>query len=160
RLSGLITGVDRRMTKQGNAWAIVNLADRDGQIEVLFFPAAYQLVMGALVEDSVVTVQGRINERDGAINIAGQEIQVLDVSSAERSGVPPVQLFLPYHRVNEPTVKEMKRILGAHPGDNPVHLSVRGPQTTTVFALGYTVNAGTIASDIKGSFGQEAWQGV
>ena len=33
-----------QVTKQGNAWAIVTLADRDGAIEVLFFPAAYQLV--------------------------------------------------------------------------------------------------------------------
>jgi DNA polymerase-3 subunit alpha len=160
RLSGLITGVDLRVTKQGNAWAIVNLADRDGSIEVLFFPAAYQLVMGALVADSVVTVQGRINDRDGTINVAGMEIQVLDVTSAERSGTPPVQLHLPYHRINAPAVNELKRILTAHPGDNPVHLRIQGPQKTTVYALQATVNAGTIASDIKGSFGADAWQGV
>ncbi|GAA3379479.1 hypothetical protein GCM10020367_63180 [Streptomyces sannanensis] len=65
RLSGLITSVQPKMTKQGNNWAIVNLADRDGTIEVLFFPAVYQLVVGALVEDAVVSVQGRINDATG-----------------------------------------------------------------------------------------------
>ncbi|MFH8772035.1 DNA polymerase III subunit alpha [Streptomyces sp. NPDC017958] len=160
RLSGLITSVQPKMTKQGNAWAIVNLADRDGTIEVLFFPATYQLVVGALVEDSVVSVQGRINDRDGTISIFGQELQVLDVTSAERSGAAPVQLSLPYHRINEPSVKELKRIIGAHPGENPVRLVVRGPQKTTVYQLLSRVNAATIASDIKGSFGQDAWQGV
>ncbi|MFI6374769.1 DNA polymerase III subunit alpha [Streptomyces sp. NPDC050546] len=160
RLSGLITSVQLKMTKQGSAWAIVNLADRDGTIEVLFFPQSYQLVMGALVEDSVVTVQGRINDRDGTLSIFGQELQVLDVTAAERTGAAPVQLHLPYHRINEPSIKELKRIVGAHPGDNPVHLVVRGVQKTTVYQLHKTVNASTIASDIKGSFGADAWQGV
>ncbi|WP_331735772.1 hypothetical protein [Streptomyces sp. NBC_00057] len=44
QLSGLNTSVDRRMTKQGNAWAIINLADRDGEMEILLFPATYNLV--------------------------------------------------------------------------------------------------------------------
>ncbi|MCX5096699.1 DNA polymerase III subunit alpha [Streptomyces sp. NBC_00365] len=160
RLSGLITSVQPKMTKQGNAWAIVNLADRDGTIEVLFFPATYQMVAAALVEDSVITVQGRVNDRDGAISIFGQELQVLDVTSLERDGAAPVQLRLPYHRINEPCINELKRIMGAHPGQNPVQLAVRGPQKTIVYQLPSLVNAATIASDIKGSFGPEAWQGV
>ncbi|CAL9334146.1 DNA polymerase III subunit alpha [Streptomyces sp. enrichment culture] len=160
RLAGLITSVQNKVTKQGNAWAIVNLADRDGTIEVLFFPAAYQLVLGALVEDSVISVQGRINDRDGAISIFGQELQVLDVTAAERNGAAPVQLAFPYHRVNEPMVRELRRIMGAHPGESPVHLFVRGPQKTTVYLLRSKVNAATIASDIKGSFGQDTWHGV
>ncbi|MFC8086185.1 DNA polymerase III subunit alpha [Streptomyces sp. NPDC057340] len=160
RLAGLITSVQNKVTKQGNAWAIVNLADRDGTIEVLFFPTAYQLVLGALVEDSVISVQGRINDRDGAISIFGQELQVLDVTAAERNGAAPVQLAFPYHRVNEPMVRELRRIMGAHPGESPVHLFVRGPQKTTVYLLRSKVNAATIASDIKGSFGQDTWHGV
>lgn len=160
RLSGLITALQQKVTKQGNAWALVNLADRDGTIEVLFFPATYQLVMGALVEDSVVSVQGRINDRDGTISIFGQELQVLDVVSAERTGAAPVRLSLPYHRINERTVTELKKILRAHPGENPVHFSVRGPQKTIVYQLQSSVDANSIASDIKGTFGPDAWQGV
>ncbi|MFH7340945.1 DNA polymerase III subunit alpha [Streptomyces sp. KHY 26] len=160
RLAGLITGVQLKMTKQGNSWAIVNLADRDGTIEVLFFPAAYQLVAGALVEDSVVSVQGRVNDRDGSVSVFGQELQVLDVTSAERAGAAPVVLALPYHRINEPAISELRRIVKAHPGENPVHLSVRGTRKTTVYRLQATVNATTIASDIKGSFGPDAWRGI
>ncbi|WP_328315470.1 OB-fold nucleic acid binding domain-containing protein [Streptomyces sp. NBC_00388] len=86
RQSGLITGFYRRMTKQGHAWAIVNLADRDGELDVLYFPASSNLVQHALIEDSVVSVEGRLNDRDGSVSIFGQEIQVLDVSSAEHGG--------------------------------------------------------------------------
>lgn len=160
RLSGLITGVQLKVTKQGNAWAIVNLADRDAGIEVLFFPASYRLVQHALAEDNVISVTGRIEDRDGTVNIFGSKLAVLDVSSAEHGGRPPVRLALPSHRITERSVGELKRILADHPGDSPVHLSVRGARKTTVYALGAKVDATTIASDVKGTFGAEAWVGL
>ncbi|WP_346012499.1 DNA polymerase III subunit alpha [Streptomyces sp. SID3343] len=160
RLSGLITGIQLKTTKQGNAWAIVNLADRDAGVEVLFFPATYPLVRHALAEDNVVTVSGRIEDRDGTVSVFGREMAVLDVSSAEHGGRPPVRLALPSHRITERSVGELKRILAAHPGDSPVHLTVRGPRTTTTYALQPTVDAAGIASDVKGTFGTEAWTGI
>ncbi|MDI5962907.1 DNA polymerase III subunit alpha [Streptomyces sp. SL13] len=160
KLAGLITGVERRMTKQGNAWAIVHLADRDANIEVCFFPASYQLVAPQLIEDNVVTVRGRINARDSGINIAGQELAILDTASAEHGGRPPVVIALKAHRVIPPGVAELKRILQAHPGETPIRLRVETPSKTTVFELGFLINSETVASDIKGSFGPAAWLGV
>lgn len=160
QLAGLITGVTLKMTKQGNAWAIINLADRDGEMEVLFFPASYTLVQPALIPDSIVSVTGRLNDRDGTISIFGQELQVLDVSSAENGGRPPVQLQLRSHQVNEHNVKELQRILGAHRGTSPVRLQVRGLEKTTVYALGYEVDPTSVASDVKGTLGPDVWVGV
>ncbi|MGW7572386.1 DNA polymerase III subunit alpha [Streptomyces sp. NPDC054765] len=160
RLSGLVAGVDRRMTKQGNAWAILNLADRDGEMEVLFFPATYNLVQHALIPDSVVSVQGRLNERDGVVNIYGQEIQTLDVSSAESGGRPPVQLAFPAHKINEPVIAELKRILKAHKGESPVRMRVQAHDKTIVYELGFMVDPNSVASDVKGAFGPNTWLGV
>ncbi|MGP4115395.1 DNA polymerase III subunit alpha [Streptomyces sp. 4N509B] len=160
RLAGLVTGVQRRTTRQGRAWAVVNLVDRDSTIEVLFFPATYQLVQHALVEDDVVSVKGRIEDRDGTVNLFGRELTPLDVSSAEHGGGPVVRLTLPAHRVTVAAVAELKRILADHPGASPVHLTVRGTRKTTVYALAATVDAATLASDVKGAFGAEVWEGV
>ncbi|MFD9224536.1 DNA polymerase III subunit alpha [Streptomyces sp. NPDC060064] len=160
QLSGLITSVDRRMTKQGNPWAIINLADRDGEMEILFFPATYTLVQHALIPDSVVSVQGRLNDRDGAVSIFGQEIQVLDVSSAESGGRPPVMLSFPAYKINEPTVTELKRILSAHKGESPVRMRIQTPAKTVLYELGFLVDPTSVASDIKGTFGPDAWMGV
>ncbi|WP_329457454.1 DNA polymerase III subunit alpha [Streptomyces sp. NBC_01497] len=160
KLAGLITNVERKMTKQGNAWALVNLADRDGEMEVLFFPASYQLVQHALIPDSVVTVSGRLNDRDGAISLFGQELEVLDVSSAESGGKPPVVLAFQSHKISEPSIAELKRILTAHRGDSPVRMRVQAPQKTVLYELGYTVDPTSVASDIKGAFGPDAWIGV
>jgi DNA polymerase III subunit alpha len=160
KLAGLITGIDRRINKQGDPWAIVSLADRDASLEVLFFPKSYALVQHELIDDNVISVRGRLNERDGAISVFGQELNALDISSAEHGGRPPVVLVLPEHRITEAVVGELKRTLRAHPGDSPVRLKVEGREKTTVYELGFLVNPENIASDIKGSFGQTAWAGI
>lgn len=159
-IGGIISGLQRKMTKQGNAWAVITLADRDAAIEVLFFPAAYQLVQHALAEDNVISVTGRIEDRDGTVQLFGRELTVLDLSAAEHGGKLPVRLALPAHRITEQSVKELKRILADHPGDSPVHLSVRGPRKTTVYALQATVDPATLASEVKGTFGADAWEGM
>ncbi|GAA4947605.1 hypothetical protein GCM10023238_12420 [Streptomyces heliomycini] len=56
-IGGIISGLQRKMTKQGNAWAIATVEDLAGSIECMFFPATYQLVSTQLVEDAVVFVK-------------------------------------------------------------------------------------------------------
>jgi DNA polymerase-3 subunit alpha len=122
RLAGLISGLTRKVTNQGNAWAIIKLEDLDGSLEVLFFPSSYQLYSAALAEDVVVSVMGKINERDGSVSVNAQEMQVLDVSSATGTE-PPVVISVPTTKINPENIRELKRILKAHPGDVPVHLA-------------------------------------
>ncbi|WP_331745890.1 DNA polymerase III subunit alpha [Streptomyces virginiae] len=160
KIAGLITSVDRKVTKQGNAWAAVTLADRDAAIEICFFPATYQLVGHALIPDSVISVSGRAQDRDGSMNIIGSEIAELDVSSAESGRKPPVLLSFRSHKMHEKTVRELRRILKAHPGESPVRMRVQTPDKTVVYELGFLVDPPSVASDIKGTFGPDAWQGV
>ncbi|OEU97105.1 DNA polymerase III subunit alpha [Streptomyces oceani] len=161
RVSGLITAIDRKITKQGNQWAIVTLTDRDGSVPVLFFPQSYQLIAPELVEDNVISVRGRVKDRDGDINLIGAELNVLDISGAEHGGKPPVLIVLQERSANPGTVTELKRTLQSHPGENPVRLRLEGRARTTVFELGYLVDPDNgFASDIKGSLGAAAWAGT
>ena len=162
RLAGLIAGVERRMTKQGNAWATVQLADRDGQIDVLYFPQTYQLVAHELIEDNVISVSGNLKERDGVISIMGRELKVLDVASAEGGGKPPVVLLLPERRITPGLVAEIKRTLEAHPGDNPVRIRVEGPRRPVLLEAPPRVQLehGAFASEIKTLLGPNSWIGT
>jgi DNA polymerase-3 subunit alpha len=158
RLSGLITGVDRRINKAGNAWAIVTLADRDGSVEVLFFPKNYMLIQHELIEDNVVAVKGRLNERDGALSIFGSEMAPLDISAAEHGGRPPIQLNIPERKITPQLVAELRRTLRAHPGEVPVRLLLEGRAKSVLFELGFLVDPESgFASDIKGLLGPGVW---
>ncbi|MFI9158722.1 DNA polymerase III subunit alpha [Kitasatospora aureofaciens] len=161
RLSGLITGVDRRINKAGNAWAIITLADRDGSVEVLFFPATYNLMADQMIEDNVISIRGRLNERDGSLSVFGQEITTLDVSSAELGTKPPVQITVPVHRITPQMVAELKLALQAHPGDVPIRLLTTNWDKNTLYELGFRVNPDNgLASDIKTLLGNRAWTGA
>jgi DNA polymerase III subunit alpha len=159
KVSGLITSVDRRVNKRGGAWAIVTIADRDASIETLFFPKSYELLRPEdVMEDNVVSVRGRLNDRDGVISIFGQELAVLDVSAAEYGGKPPIQLTLPESKIKPPMIAELKRSLQAHPGDVPVRLMVVGGRRSALYELpDYPVDPSSgFVSEIKAAFGSAA----
>ncbi|MEZ0093083.1 DNA polymerase III subunit alpha [Streptacidiphilus sp. EB129] len=158
KLCGLITSVDRRINKAGNPWAIVTLADRDATMEVLYFPKAYQLVAHELIEDNVISVRGRLNERDGAISVFGEEMAPVDISSAEHGGKPPIQLNIPERKITPQLIAELKRTMRAHPGDVPVRLLMEGHTRSVLFELGFLVDPESgFASDIKGLLGPGVW---
>jgi DNA polymerase-3 subunit alpha len=157
KLAGLITAVDRRINKAGNAWALVTLADRDGSVEVLFFPKSYVLVQHELTEDNVVCVEGRLNERDGALSVFGDELTALDISAAELGGKPPIQLAVAEQVITAALAADLKRALESHPGDVPVRLRVKGRQRSWLVELDLQVSPDSaFASEIKAILGPAA----
>ena len=79
-ISGLVTSVQRKITKRGDAWAMVTLEDLDGAIDVLLFPSAYQLASTYLTEDAIITVKGRLSRSKDQPELHGQEVTVPDLS--------------------------------------------------------------------------------
>jgi DNA polymerase-3 subunit alpha len=129
-VGGILSGVTRKMTKQGNAWALVNLEDLEGAVEVLFFPASYQAAAVHLVEDAVVLVRGRIDKREDIPKIIANEVIIPDLSTGPRG---PVIVSIPTPRCTPPVVERFKEVLGSHPGTTEVHLQlVNGGKTTVV----------------------------
>src|SRR6201746_2392832 len=60
-VAGLVTSVQRKITKRGDAWAMVTLEDLEGAVDVLLFPSAYQSASTLLNEDAILTVKGRLS---------------------------------------------------------------------------------------------------
>src|SRR5690606_8987006 len=81
-IGGIISGLQRKMTKQGNAWAIATVEDLAGSIECMCFPATYQLVSTQLVEDAVVFVKGRLDKREDVPRLVAMELMIPDLSNA------------------------------------------------------------------------------
>ncbi len=122
-IAGMITRVERKIAKSsGNPWALVVLEDKDASIEVTFFAQAYMTVATELLEDLVVSVRGRLNEREGSFTLMGREMTVLDVSGVSEDGTAPVTISLPVSRVVPELAMEMRKILSTHPGTTPVHM--------------------------------------
>ncbi|MCT9930634.1 DNA polymerase III subunit alpha [Planotetraspora sp. A-T 1434] len=129
-VGGLLTGLQRKVTKKGDTWVITMLEDLEGAIEVMIFPSAYQLCATILAEDAIVFVKGRIDKREDVAKIVAMEVTAPDLT-AESGG--PLVVRLPMDRCTPPVVGRLKEVLIAHPGTTEVHLQVHnGPRTTVV----------------------------
>ena len=132
-ISGLVTSVQRKITKKGDSWATVTLEDLDGAIQVLLFPSAYQLAASYLVEDAIIRVKGQLSRDKDQPELRAQEVTVPDLSDGP-SG--PVSVNLPQTRINPGVVDSLKDVLATHPGVTEVLLNVRMRDKTIVLRVG------------------------
>src|SRR4051794_11374861 len=131
-VTGLITSVQRKITKKGDTWAVVTVEDLDGGIDVLMFPGTYQLAGNLLAEDTIVTVRGKLSRSKDQPEIRGEEVTVPDLSD-DRTG--PVVVSMPITRCTPPVVDQLKEVLRTHPGVTEVHLRLLSRQQTTVMRV-------------------------
>ncbi|GAB2871117.1 DNA polymerase III subunit alpha [Streptomyces mayteni] len=132
-IGGIISGLQRKMTKQGNPWAIATVEDLGGSLDCMFFPASYQLVSTQLVEDAVVFVKGRLDKREDVPRLMAMELQVPDLSEASADSL--VTITIPAVKVTPPLVARLGEVLGQHRGPAEVRVKLQSARGTTVLRL-------------------------
>ncbi len=118
-LGGILSGVQRKVTRQGSPWAAATLEDLEGAIEVLFFPATYQACMHLVVEDTIVFVRGRLDRREEVPKLVAMELKPAELAAGE-SG--PFVVSILESRCVPPVVERLREVLRTHPGALQVHL--------------------------------------
>ena len=129
-LAGILTGIQRKFTKRGEAYVVGTLEDLQSSIDVMFFPATYATFAEVLVEDALLCVKGRLDDGETPKLIAA-DVSVLDTEDATGS---PLLLSLAPQQCTAQVIARLKSVLGDHPGVVPVHLRLVGSQgrTTTL----------------------------
>ena len=132
-IGGIISGLQRKMTKQGNAWAIATVEDLAGSVECMFFPARpISWCSTQLVEDAVVFVKGRLDARGRCrCSRHGDE----PAGHLARPTNAPVMLTIPSQPVTPPMVEQLGEILCHHKGVTEVRIKLTAPGKTTVLRL-------------------------
>lgn len=131
-ISGLITSLQRKMSKQGNPWAAVTLEDMEGSVEIMFFGETYLAYSTVLAEDAVIVLRGRVRRRDDVMQLQAMEVSLPDLSAVADA---PVVVTLPEARCIGPVVERLREVLSTHPGITEVHLRLTKPGRATVMRL-------------------------
>jgi DNA polymerase-3 subunit alpha len=133
-IAGLITSLQRKMSKQGNPWAAVTVEDLESSVEIMFFGETYLAYSTVLAEDQVVVIRGRVRRRDEAMQLQAIEVSLPDVSAVTDA---PVLVSMSVARCTPPVVERLREVLSTHPGTNEVHLRLMGtsPGRATVMRL-------------------------
>ncbi|GAA1523397.1 DNA polymerase III subunit alpha [Dactylosporangium maewongense] len=132
-LAGILSGVQRRVTRQGRPWASATLEDLDGAVEVMFFPNTYELIGQYIAEDAVVSVKGRVDRREEAPRLMASDLSVPDLTAPAAPADGPLVLSLPPDRCTTPLVERLREVVGRHPGPTEVQVDlVNGPRRTLI----------------------------
>ncbi|HTA09255.1 MAG TPA: DNA polymerase III subunit alpha [Streptosporangiaceae bacterium] len=118
-VGGILSGVQRKVTRQGSTWAAATLEDLEGAIEVLFFPATYAQCMSQIIDDAIVVVRGRLDRREEVPKLVAMEVSTADVTAGETG---PFVVSMLEGRCVPPVIERLKEVLRTHPGPTEVHL--------------------------------------
>ena len=152
-IGGLITGIQRKVSRQGASWAVVNVEDLEGAIEVLFFSNTYNQYALSLTEDRVVVIRGRFSRTDEQVRFTAMEMKMPDISAAPTG---PLLISLPAAQVTPPIVERMKEILRSHPGKREVHLQVIDQEKSTTLKIDALVTSSpSLSADLKAILGPD-----
>jgi DNA polymerase-3 subunit alpha len=152
-IGGLITGIQRKVSRQGASWAVVNVEDLEGAIEVLFFSNTYNQYALSLTEDRVVVVRGRFSRTDEQVRFTALEMTMPDITSGPTG---PLLISLPASQVTPPIVERMAEILKSHPGKREVHLQVIDQNKSTTMKIDALVTSSpSLSADLKAILGPE-----
>ena len=131
-IGGLVTSIQRKMSRQGAPWAIVTVEDLEGAVDVMFYSQTYANFATQLTEDAVVVVRGRVDKREDVARLVALDMTIPDVASAPRG---PLVISMAIARCTPPTVERLKDVLRSYPGTTEVHLSLDSPGKKTVMRL-------------------------
>jgi len=154
-IAGLITSVQRKVSRQGSNWAIVTVEDLEGAIDVLFFSNSYQQHALNLIEDRIVAIRGRVDKREETPRFTALDLSIPDVNQAP---IGPFVIRVEAERCTPPLVDRMKEILRSHPGTREVHLRIEGGVKDTTFRLddGLKITASpSLSADLKSILGPD-----
>ena len=154
-ICGLITQIQRKVSKQGTPWAIVTVEDLEGAIDVLFFSNSYATHGVNLVEDRIVAIRGRVDKREEQARVSA-----LDLSLPDLNIVPtgPLVISMEMARCTPPVIDRVKEILRSHPGGREVHLRLADGSKNTVLKLdeGLKVTSSpSLSADLKTVLGPD-----
>ena len=137
-IAGLITSVQHRVARSsGNPFGIIDLEDYSGEISVMVLGRTYQEYQSLLVNDSIVVVNGRVNERDDGMSLHASKIVAPELGQSFETG--PLELAIWDQRATSDVVHSLREVLGRHEGDTEVRLRLLKGDAARVFELPQSV---------------------
>lgn len=166
--AGMVSGVGKRVTKNGDPMAIVQVEDMEGEATVVVFPKTYKQCegylygevdpeTGAQLSDAFIRVKGKLERSDRGDQIIAQEIEPLVLS--EESNRPKVfEIMVPSSRFSQSNMARLATVLNTNPGGDRVELFIEQADGQTMRAeIPTRVNARSIPliAAVKGIVGNK-----
>ena len=154
-IGGLITQIQRKVSRRGDSWAIVTVEDLEGAVDVMFFSNSYTQHSINLMEDRIVVIRGRVDKREEQVKIMALDLSMPDISLAPTG---PLIISMDTVRCTPPVVDRIKEILRSHPGKREVHLKLDDGRKSLVMKIGDDLRvtaSPSLSADLKAILGPD-----
>ena len=84
KVGGIITKIQKIVTKRGQAMVFAILEDLTGKIEILVFPKLLEGNQEIWEEGNIVSIKGKLNDKDGVFKLLGESIRKIDLETAKQ----------------------------------------------------------------------------
>jgi DNA polymerase-3 subunit alpha len=122
-IAGALTVVEKRFSKKGGKpFAIVTLEDFTGGLEVMIWSEAYNKSVQLLEQGNVVTISGRLDQREEGPRLSADEVKVMKKPETKEK---PVVLNLDQQKSTEKDLLAIRDIIWQSPGKRRVELRVK-----------------------------------
>jgi DNA polymerase-3 subunit alpha len=137
KIGGMVAAAKKIRTRAGSTMMFATIDDLEGQVEVRVFEKALNSAEGALDEDNIVVIRGRVDKMEAGkvcvivseatrFEATEAEIQKARAAAAERAerAAVPLRLRLDASRLPLTVIEDLKQVLSEHPGESEVVLEV------------------------------------
>ncbi len=151
-VGGVVTGLQRKFTKKGDAMGVFVLEDLQDAVEVTLFPRVMQEQGYKLSDDAIVILRARVDRRDDSPKLIG-----MDITPFEGFGdaAPPLRVHLPASALSDERIGRLKTVLAEHPGESPVFLHL-GEGKILRLPDQHRVDLARVVGDLRVAFGHDA----
>ncbi|MCI0424595.1 MAG: DNA polymerase III subunit alpha [Actinobacteria bacterium] len=129
-VGGIVGGISRRWTRNGDPMLFFQLEDLEGSTECIAFPRTVHDYGPLIVEDALLVITGTLDHRGDDVKVVAREMKELEVRDET-----VVRLGVPAGRLTPEVVSTLKGILHNHPGPIPVYLHMTDNGDTKVLRL-------------------------
>ncbi len=140
RIGGLVSNIQKILTRNGEPMLFVKIEDLSGSIEVLVFPKVLQAKPAVWQSDHIVLLEGRISDKDNTTKILVDEAweflpdnlpQRFRAENIPRPSTQSIAIAVPAMS-DQKLFERLKAVLTEHPGDARVYLTVAGERTRRI----------------------------
>jgi len=124
KIAGIISSIKKIITKSNEPMAFVLIEDETAKIEILVFPKVLKNNILVWQVNNIITVTGRVNNKDGVLKIIAEASHPLDGPKAKTPENPSNFIIELSGGLKKEELLKIKKILEEFPGDLKVILKL------------------------------------
>ncbi|OGE83679.1 MAG: DNA polymerase III subunit alpha [Candidatus Doudnabacteria bacterium RIFCSPLOWO2_01_FULL_44_21] len=152
---GIVTRVQKILTKKGEQMAFLDLEDMSGTIEVVIFPNLFNAHKNLIAPEKLLIIKGRLSDKDGEPKFIADEIKEfppeLRLGETTIPTTPAsVTIKIPESATDE-LFEQLKNLFESSPGDLNVNLMINEQKVKTPFKIELSEELKTKIKQVLGS---------